>query len=163
MLTGDTVFGVSLSPEASRLAAGCTDNTVRIVDTATGKELAKMGAHENWVLGRSSARMGSASCRWGATVRPSSRMRRAGAFQENVNLLRGELTAIARHPAKEIVVIGGDERVPYIYMMDRPKNMKIADDTTLMRKLAAAEWRDRRAGVVAGREADRGGGRGARR
>src|SRR5262249_53813633 len=36
---------------------------------------------------------------------------------------------------KEIVVIGGDERVPYIYMMDRPKNMKIADDTTLLRKL----------------------------
>ena len=38
-------------------------------------------------------------------------------------------------PSKEIVVIGGDERVPYIYMMDRPKNMKIADDTTLIRKL----------------------------
>ena len=32
-------------------------------------------------------------------------------------------------------MIGGDERVPYIYMMDRPKNMKIADDTTLLRKL----------------------------
>ena len=62
-------------------------------------------------------------------------MPRSGAFQENVNLLRGELTAIARHPSKEIVVIGGDERVPYIYMMDRPKNMKIADDTTLLRKL----------------------------
>ena len=70
-------------------------------------------------------------------------MRRSGAFQENVNLLRGELTAIARHPSKEIVVIGGDERVPYIYMMDRPKNMKIADDTTLLRKL------DRQDGAIA--------------
>src|SRR5262249_30222937 len=49
--TGDTVFGVSLSPDGSRVAAGCTDNTVRIVDTASGKELHKMGAHENWVLG----------------------------------------------------------------------------------------------------------------
>ena len=52
-----------------------------------------------------------------------------------MNLLRGELVAIARNPSKEIVVIGGDERVPYMYMMDRPKNMKIADDTTLIRKL----------------------------
>ena len=67
----------------------------------------------------------------------------SGAFLENVNLLRGELAAIARHPSKEIVVIGGDERVPYIYMMDRPKNMKIADDTTLLRKL------DRQDGAIA--------------
>ena len=51
VLTGDTVFGVSLSPDGTRVAAGCTDNTVRIVDTASGKELYKMGAHENWVLG----------------------------------------------------------------------------------------------------------------
>jgi WD40 repeat protein len=52
-------------------------------------------------------------------------------------------TAIARHPAKEIVVIGGEDRVPYIYMMDRPKVMKIADDTTLIRKL------DRQNGAIA--------------
>src|SRR5262249_55776750 len=59
----------------------------------------------------------------------------SGGFQENVNLLRGELSAVARHPLKEVVVIGGDERVPYVYLMDRPKVMEIADDTTLVRKL----------------------------
>jgi len=59
----------------------------------------------------------------------------SGAFLENVNLLRSELTAIARHPKKDIVVIGGEERYPYIYLMDRPRNMKIADDTTLVRKI----------------------------
>jgi len=50
-LTGDTVFGVSLSPDASRVAVGCTDNSVRIVDAVSGKELFKIGNHENWVLG----------------------------------------------------------------------------------------------------------------
>ena len=59
-----------------------------------------------------------------------------GRFLENVNLLRGELTAVARHPKRDVVVLGGDERIPYVYLMDRPKNMKIADDTTLVRKLA---------------------------
>jgi len=59
----------------------------------------------------------------------------SGAFLENVNLLRGELSAVARHPKKDIVVIGGEDRIPYIYIMDRPKVMKIADDTTLLRKL----------------------------
>ncbi|MEO8371086.1 MAG: WD40 repeat domain-containing protein [Candidatus Solibacter sp.] len=135
VLTGDTVFGVSLSPDASRLAAGCTDNTVRIVDTATGKELAKMGAHENWVLGTVFGADGKRIVSVGRDRSAKLTDTASGAFQENVNLLRGELTAIARHPAKEIVVIGGDDRVPYIYMIDRPKNMKIADDTTLLRKL----------------------------
>jgi WD40 repeat protein len=58
-----------------------------------------------------------------------------GRFLENVNLLRGELTVVARNPKKDVVVLGGEERVPYVYLMDRPKNMKIADDTTLVRKL----------------------------
>jgi WD40 repeat protein len=59
----------------------------------------------------------------------------SGAFQENANLLRGQLGALARHPARDIVVIGGEDRVAYVYLMDRPKNMKIADDTTMIRKL----------------------------
>ncbi|MEJ7607263.1 MAG: c-type cytochrome domain-containing protein [Bryobacteraceae bacterium] len=50
-LTGDTVFGASLSPDSSKVAVGCTDNTVRILDAANGKELHKIGNHENWVLG----------------------------------------------------------------------------------------------------------------
>jgi WD40 repeat protein len=135
-LTGDTVFGASLSPDGTRVAAGCTDNTVRILDAASGKELNKMGAHENWVLGTvfggDSKRVVSVGRDRAAKLTDAG----SGAFLENVNLLRGELAAIARHPSKEVVVIGGDDRVPYIYMMDRPKNMKIADDTTLIRKLA---------------------------
>jgi WD40 repeat protein len=135
VLTGDTIFGVSLSPDGSRVAAGCTDNTVRIVDTAGGKELFKMGAHENWVLGTVFSVDGKRVVSVGRDRAAKLTDAGTGGFQENVNLLRGELTAIARHPSKEIVVIGGEERVPYIYMMDRPKVMKIADDTTLIRKL----------------------------
>ena len=135
VLTGDTVFGVSISPDGTRVAAGCTDNTVRIVDTASGKELSKMGAHENWVLGTVFGMDGKRIVSVGRDRSAKLTDAATGAFQENVNLLRGELSAIARHPSKEIVVIGGDERVPYVYMMDRPKNMKIADDTTLLRKL----------------------------
>jgi len=147
MLTGDTVFGVSLSPDGSRVAAGCTDNTVRIVDTATGKEATKMGAHENWVLGTVFGVDGKRVVSVGRDRSAKLTDAATGAFQENVNLLRGELAAIARHPSKDIVVIGGEDRVAYVYLMDRPKNMKIADDTTLIRKLerqngaiAALSW-----------------------
>jgi WD40 repeat protein len=143
MLTGDTVFGVSLSPDGTRVAAGCTDNTVRIVDTASGKELTKMGAHENWVLGTVFGVDGKRVVSVGRDRSAKLTDTATGAFQENVNLLRGELAAVARHPLKDIVVIGGDDRIAYVYLMDRPKNMKIADDTTLIRKL------ERQNGVIA--------------
>ncbi|MEJ7607262.1 MAG: hypothetical protein WKF37_13605 [Bryobacteraceae bacterium] len=42
---------------------------------------------------------------------------------------------MARHPQQDIVVIAGDDRIPYVYRMERPKNMKIADDSTQMLKL----------------------------
>jgi WD40 repeat protein/mono/diheme cytochrome c family protein len=134
-VTGDTVFGGSLSPDGSTVAVGGSDNTVRLLDVNSGKELQKIGNHENWVLGtvfsRDGKRIVSVARDRAAKLTDTA----TGAFLENINLLRGELTAVARHPAKDIVVIGGEERVPYVYMMDRPKNMKIADDTTLVHKL----------------------------
>ena len=134
-LTGDTLFGASLSPDESKIAVGGTDNSVHVIETASGKELYKISNHENWVLatvfGMDSKRLVSASGDRAAKLIDAA----SGAFLENVNLLRGELAAIARHPKKDIVVIGGTERIPYIYLLDRPRNMKIADDTTLVRKL----------------------------
>ena len=134
-LTGDTVFGASISPDASKIAVGCTDNTVRIVDAASGNPLFKIGNHENWVLGTVFGIDGKRIVSVGRDRAAKLTDATTGAFLENVNLLRGELAAIARHPSQDIVVIGGEDRVPYIYVMDRPKNMKIADDTTLIRKL----------------------------
>jgi WD40 repeat protein len=140
--TSDTVFGASLSPDASRIAAGCADNTVRIVDAATGKELFKIGNHENWVLGTVFGVDGKRIVSVGRDRAAKLTDATSGAFLENINLLRGELVAVARHPAKDVVVIAGEDRTPYIYLMDRPKNMKIADDTTLVRKL------ERQAGAI---------------
>lgn len=146
-LTNDTIFGASLSPDASKIAVGAADNTVHVFETATAKELYKIGNHENWVLatvfGADSKRFVSAGRDRAAKLIDAN----SGAFLENLNLLRGELTAIARHPSKDLVVLGGEERYPFLYLMDRPRNMKIADDTTLLRKLerqdgpiAAIDW-----------------------
>jgi WD40 repeat protein len=59
----------------------------------------------------------------------------AGQFLENVNQMRGELAAVARHPKKDVIVIGGEDRVPYVYTMDRPRNIKVGEEATLVRKL----------------------------
>ena len=39
---------------------------------------------------------------------------------------------MVRHPNRDAVVIGGEDRVPYFYKMDRPRKMLIADDSTLI-------------------------------
>jgi WD40 repeat protein len=134
-LTGDTLFGASLAPDANLVAVGCTDNTVRVIDAKTGKELHKIGNHENWVLGTVFAKDGKRVVSVGRDRAAKLTDTATGAFLENVNMLRGELTAVARHPSRDVVVIGGEDRIPYVYLMDRPKNMKIADDTTLVRQL----------------------------
>jgi WD40 repeat protein len=133
--TEDTVFGASISPDSSKIAVGGADNTVRMIEASTGKELFKIGNHENWVLGtlftQDSKRVISVGRDRAAKLTDAA----TGAFLENVNLLRGELTAIARHPSKDIIVIGGDERYAYIYQVDRGRNIRIADDANQIRKL----------------------------
>ena len=133
-LTTDTLFGASLSPDGSRAAVGCADNTVRILDISTGKELLKISNHENWVLGTDFDVEGKRLVSVGRDQAAKLTDVSSGAFIENVNALRGELAAIARHPLRNLILIGGAERVPYLYMMDRPASMKIADDSTLVRK-----------------------------
>jgi WD40 repeat protein len=137
--TSDTVFGASLSPDASKVAVGCADNTVRAFETATGKELYKISTHENWVLGTAfgidSKRLVSVGRDRAAKLIDAS----AGQFLENVNQMHGELAAVARHPTADEIVIGGEDRIPYIYRMDRPRNMKVGEDATLVRQLAAQD------------------------
>jgi WD40 repeat protein len=137
--TSDTVFGASLSPDASKVAVGCADNTVRAYEAATGKELYKISTHENWVLGTAfgidSKRLVSVGRDRAAKLIDAG----AGQFLENVNQMHGELAAVARHPKADEIVIGGEDRIPYVYTMDRPRNMKVGEDATLVRRLAPQE------------------------
>jgi WD40 repeat protein len=139
VLTNDTLFGASLSPDGGKLAFGCADKSVRIFDVASGKEIRKIDHHEDWVFGTvfgvDGKRLVSVSRDRAAKITDVS----SGAFIENVNLLKEGLSAVARHPKKDWVLIGGQERIPYLYMMDRPRAMRIADDSTLIRKFEAQD------------------------
>lgn len=130
----DTLFGGSLSPDGRLLACGAADKAVRIFDVATGKELRRMDHHEDWVLGTVFGRDGKRLVTVGRDRAAKLSEVETGRFIENVNLLREPLAAIARHPKQDWVIIGGAERVPYLYRMDRPRAMRIADDSTLIRK-----------------------------
>ena len=130
----DTIFGASLSPDASKVVFGCPDHTVRVLEAAGGSELLKMGHHEDWVLGTVFGIDGKRILSVGRDRAAKLVDASTGAFIENINLLRGKLSAVARHPSRDAVVIGGEDRVGYYYKMDRGRKMLIADDSTLIRQ-----------------------------
>ena len=134
VVTNDTLLGASLSPDGTKVAFGGADKSIRLVDVLAGKEIRRMDHHEDWVFatafGIDGKRLVSVSRDRAAKLTDAN----TGAFVENVNLLKDGLAAVVRHPRKDWVLIGGQERVPYLYMMDRPRAMRIADDSTLIRK-----------------------------
>ncbi len=132
--TSDTLFAGDLSPDGRRVVFGATDKAVRMVDLESGEVVFKASHHEDWVLqsvfGIDGKRIVSVSRDRAAKLADGE----TGAFLENVNFLRDKLYAIARHPRRDYVLIGGADRIPYLYTMDRPRALKIADDTTLIRR-----------------------------
>src|SRR5262249_25067490 len=50
-VTFDTLYGVSWSPDSSKIAFGCSDNSIRVIEAEKGKQILYQGAHSDWVLG----------------------------------------------------------------------------------------------------------------
>ena len=51
--TFDTVYGVSWSPDSTKVAFGGADNTTRAIEAVTGKQILFQGAHSDWVMATS--------------------------------------------------------------------------------------------------------------
>src|SRR5258706_10372923 len=47
----DSVFGVSFSPDGSRIAFGCTDKSARVIQVDNGAEIMRLDQHTDWCLG----------------------------------------------------------------------------------------------------------------
>ena len=58
-VTYDTVYGVSWSPDGTKVGFGCADNTIRAIEASTGKQVLFQGAHADWVMGTSFSQDGA--------------------------------------------------------------------------------------------------------
>ena len=134
-VSSDTLFGASFSPDGSRLAVGCADNTIRVLAVDTGKELLKLAHHDNWVFGTAFSLDGKRLVSVGRDRAMKLTETATGAFLENLNLLKAELNSVARHPRKDWVLVGGEDRIPYLYTMDRPRALRVGEESTLLRQL----------------------------
>ena len=43
------VYGVAFSPDGTRLATGCRDNTIRLIDVASREQVAELRGHTDYV------------------------------------------------------------------------------------------------------------------
>lgn len=138
--TYDTLYGVSWSPDGSKLAFGCGDNTVRAISAATGAQLLFQGAHNDWVLDTAFSADGSHLI--SASRDRSLKLIEVATqrFVDNITsitpgALKGGLAAVDRHPTKDEVVVGGSDGVPKIYRIyrDPGKARQIGDDFNLIR------------------------------
>ena len=141
-ITFDTVYGASWSHDGSRVAFGCSDNSVRAIEADSGKQILFQGGHGDWVLdtvwSKDSSHLVSVSRDMSMKLTEVATQR----LVDNITsitpgALKGGLQAVDRHPTKDDLLIGGSDGVPKIYQMYRTKDRKIGDDYNLIRAFPA--------------------------
>ncbi|MHB0956334.1 MAG: DUF1549 domain-containing protein [Pirellulaceae bacterium] len=145
-ITGDTVYGGSWSPDGQLIALGCADNSVRAFDAESGQQVLFQGAHSDWVLDTAFSVDGSHLISVGRDM--AAKLIDVGTerFVDNITsitpgALKGGILSVARHPARDEIVIGGADGIPKVYRIFRQTERRIGDDANLIRRLPALTGR----------------------
>lgn len=130
----DSVYGVSWSPDGTRLAFAGADKVVRIVGATDGRELVKFENHSDWVFATT----------WtvdGKRILSGSRDRAMklidaanGQFIDDVNKLLEGVLCFARHPKEDIIAYGGDMGVTRTYRMAENQGRTAANNDSNLQK-----------------------------
>ncbi len=138
-VSGDTVRGLSWSPDGSKIAFGCADSTLRAIDATTGEQVLYQGAHNDWVLATVFSKDGSHLVSVGRDQAVKLTEVASQRFIDNITsitpgALKGGLAAVARHPMRDEVVVGGADGQPRAYRFFRETVRVIGDDGNLVRE-----------------------------
>ncbi|MBX6311698.1 MAG: DUF1553 domain-containing protein, partial [Isosphaeraceae bacterium] len=145
-VTFDTVYGVSWSPDGSKIAFGCADNSVRAIDAKTGQQVLFMGSHNDWALDTVFSKDGSHLISVGRDMTAKLTEVATQRFVDNITsitpgALKGGIASVARHPQRDEIVVGGSDGEPKVYRVFRLTNRVIGDDSNLIRELPAMPGR----------------------
>lgn len=157
-LTFDTLYGVSWSPDGKAVGFGCADNTVRVIDPATGRQTLQMGTHSDWVLATVFSQDGDHVVSVGRDMTMKLTEVPTQRFVDNVTsitpgALKGGLMAVDRRPTKEKkmqkvppdtpgakpqvydeLIVAGSDGTPRLYKMHREAKREIGDDSNKIRE-----------------------------
>jgi WD40 repeat protein len=130
----DSVYGISWSSNADRLAVGCADKAVRLINVADGKELLKFDNHSDWVFGTiwtmDGKRLVTGSRDRAMKLIDASN----GQFIDDINKLLEPVMCIARHPKEDVVAYGGELGVTRTYKISDNQGRTAANNDVNLRK-----------------------------
>ena len=140
-VTYDTVYGACWSPDGKLISFGCSDNTVRAINSETGKQVLYQGAHSDWVRDTAFTADGSHVLSVARDMTVKLTEVATNRFIDNVTsitpkALEGGVNAVVRHPERDEIVVGGADGVPKIYRVFRITARKIGDDSNLIKRLS---------------------------
>ncbi len=103
IISYDTLYGISWSPDSKLIAFGCPDNTVRAIEAASGKQVMQMGSHSDWVMSTTFSLKGDHVISGGRDMSVKLTEIAEQRFVDNVTsitpgALKGGVMALATHP-----------------------------------------------------------------
>ncbi len=116
----DTIYGASFSADGKRVAFGCADNSARILDAESNKQLLRVDHHLDWVFG-------TCFTQDGKSIISASRDRTvklcetdSGAFIGNITTLdptqpASSFRGLVKRPGRDECLTGGEDGVPRLY------------------------------------------------
>jgi WD40 repeat protein len=145
-ISGDNLYGVDWSPDGNRVSFGGTDTALRVINAISGEEVLFQGAHEDWVRDTVFSVDGSHLVSVGRDMSCKLTEVSTQRFVDNITsitpgALKGGIAAVARHPDRDEVLIGGADGVPKVYRMNRLTKRVIGDDANLIRRFPAVPGR----------------------
>ena len=145
-VTYDTVYGAAWSPDNKLISFGCTDNTVRAIRVSDGKQVLFMGGHNDWVLDTAFSRDGKQVISVGRDMTAKHTEVETERLIDNLTSitpgeLKGGIAAVAGHPGKDEVLVGGSDGQPQVFRLKRQTARKIGDNANVVRKFPRIEGR----------------------
>jgi hypothetical protein len=104
----DSLYGISFSPDDTKVAVGGADKSVRILNAADGKELVKFDNHSDWVF-RTTFTLDGKRVLSGSRDRAMKLINvENGQFIDDINKLIEPVLCFSRHPKEDLIAYGGD-------------------------------------------------------
>jgi WD40 repeat protein len=139
LLGGDTLFGLSWTNDSAMLALGMADNSIRAFDLDGNQKLYQR-THEDWPRSTVFTVDGKHLISGSRDMTVKLTEVETERFIDNVTsitpgALRGGIQALARHPERDEILVGGADGTPKIYRVFRQTARVIGDDANLVRQL----------------------------
>ena len=138
-VTYDTIYGAAWSPDNTLISFGCSDNTLRAIRVTDGKQVLLMGGHNDWVLDSVFSRDGKQVISVGRDMTAKHTEVETERLIDNLTsitpgALKGGIAAVAGHPLKDEVLVGGSDGQPQVFRLKRQTARKIGDNANVVRK-----------------------------